>query len=403
MGDAAESTYDAIVVGARCAGATLAAKLADAGRSVLVLDHRPPPRNVVSTHQVFPNTLVRFAEMGILERIEAAGHTLNPVSYRAIIDGNEISGSFTPIGDFDYSVCVRRPVLDQAILEMATDAGAKTRFGEKVTGLIGAGTDDDPVRGVVLENGDQISAPWVFGADGRASTVAAKLGLEKTNPIAGEFTLLYAYWRGLPRHGILGIDARPDAMLTFSDCENDVTIITIGLAPEQTRGDQRERERSYREAAASFSPFDGDALDGGELISEILVAPETMLRGFFRPSDGPGWALVGDANHFKHPATAQGISDAVEQALYVGEALSVGEHLNGFKTWRDERAAEHYEFSAQFATFPRPGPTDAIFGGIAGDGDATQDFIDVMSRRNRPSDVFTKERMARWFSAAPSA
>ena len=37
---------------------------------------------------------------------------------------------------------------------------------------------------------------------------------------------------------------------------------------------------------------------------------------------GPGWALVGDAGHFKHPGTAQGIGDAVEQAICVAESLS---------------------------------------------------------------------------------
>ena len=31
---------------------------------------------------------------------------------------------------------------------------------------------------------------------------------------------------------------------------------------------------------------------------------------------GPGWAIAGDAGHFKHPATAQGISDAIEHAIY---------------------------------------------------------------------------------------
>ncbi|MDX6637646.1 MAG: hypothetical protein QOJ01_1157, partial [Solirubrobacterales bacterium] len=46
------------------------------------------------------------------------------------------------------------------------------------------------------------------------------------------------------------------------------------------------------------------------------------MRGFFRRAAGPGWALVGDAGHFKHPGTAQGIGDAVEQAIHVADALS---------------------------------------------------------------------------------
>ena len=41
------------------------------------------------------------------------------------------------------------------------------------------------------------------------------------------------------------------------------------------------------------------------------------MRGYYRSAAGPGWALVGDAGHFKHPTTAQGIGDALAQAEYV--------------------------------------------------------------------------------------
>lgn len=39
----------------------------------------------------------------------------------------------------------------------------------------------------------------------------------------------------------------------------------------------------------------------------------TNWHGYFRQSAGPGWALVGDAGHFKDFATGQGISDALRQ------------------------------------------------------------------------------------------
>jgi 2-polyprenyl-6-methoxyphenol hydroxylase-like FAD-dependent oxidoreductase len=109
---------------------------------------------------------------------------------------------------------------------------------------------------------------------------------------------------------------------------------------------------------------------------------------------------VGDAGHFKHPATAQGISDAIEQALFVAENLLDGEDLSDYSRWRDERADEHYDWSFQFARLPRPEVATPLFGGIASDPKAAQDFRDVMSRRVRPrSGAMTPERMQRWFSA----
>ena len=98
--------------------------------------------------------------------------------------GQEVAGPFTPIERLRRQCGITRPVLDQALLDVAVEAGAETRFGERVTGLLGAGSDEDPVRGVVLEGGEEIEARWVLGADGRASTVASLLGLEKERPLS---------------------------------------------------------------------------------------------------------------------------------------------------------------------------------------------------------------------------
>jgi 2-polyprenyl-6-methoxyphenol hydroxylase-like FAD-dependent oxidoreductase len=153
-----------------------------------------------------------------------------------------------------------------------------------------------------------------------------------------------------------------------------------------------------------FEWFDPHLLEGSEQITPIRVAPETMLRGFFRQATGPGWALVGDAGHFKHPATAQGISDAIEQALHVAESLtSLGEDLSNYETWRDERAREHYEWSFDYGRLPRPEVARPIFGGLAADPEAGQAFRDTFTRQARPrADVLTPERLKRWFAGTPA-
>jgi 2-polyprenyl-6-methoxyphenol hydroxylase-like FAD-dependent oxidoreductase len=128
-----------------------------------------------------------------------------------------------------------------------------------------------------------------------------------------------------------------------------------------------------------------------------------MMRGFFRRPSGPGWALIGDAGHFKHPATAQGISDAVEQALFVADALGgAGPGIDDYETWRDERAAGHYEFSFRFGTLPRPETAGPLFAGFESDPSAALDLRDVLSRRIRPEAAFTPARLARWFAAEPA-
>jgi 2-polyprenyl-6-methoxyphenol hydroxylase-like FAD-dependent oxidoreductase len=392
------SSYDAVIVGARCAGSPLAARLAEGGWSVLLVDREPPPADTLSTHCLFPNTLARLHELGALQRIETE-HRLNPLQYAVRILGSETVGGFTPIDGFDRSYGITRPVLDKALLEAAVAAGAETRFGERVTGLLGAGSEEEPVRGVVLEGGEEVEARWVFGADGRASTVAKLLGLEKQRPLAGEMAFMFGYWRGLPESDRFFIDVVEDGSLAWMPCEDDLSILILGLAPELTRGNQEQRERQFRAVAAKFDNWlDPAWLDGREQVGPVHLAPETMLRGFFRQPTGPGWALVGDASHFKNPSTAQGISDAIEQSLHVAGELLAGESLDGYEAWRDERAREHYEWSFDFARFAKPESSGPVFRGIAADPEAGQNLRDALSRRLRPrSDVFTDERLGRWF------
>jgi hypothetical protein len=45
------------------------------------------------------------------------------------------------------------------------------------------------------------------------------------------------------------------------------------------------------------------------------------LAAFYRASSGPGWALVGDAGHFKDPVVGQGQRDALRHGRLLGESV----------------------------------------------------------------------------------
>src|SRR4051795_12822541 len=185
---------DAVIVGARCAGSTLAIGLAERGWDVLLVDRDMFPSETISTHGIYPNTLARLDQLGVMDTLRAS-HDIALLASRYVGLGSEVAGLYTPIGGYDRMAIIRRSALDKAIVDTALAAGAEGRFGERVVELIGSGTTDDPgggegrfgervveligsgtpddpVGGVVLEGGDEIRAPWVFGADGRGSTIA---------------------------------------------------------------------------------------------------------------------------------------------------------------------------------------------------------------------------------------
>ncbi|HET6639751.1 MAG TPA: FAD-dependent monooxygenase, partial [Gemmatimonadota bacterium] len=65
--------YDAIVIGARCAGSPTAMLLARKGYSVLVVDRATFPSDTISTHLVHPPGLAALRRWGLLDQVVATG------------------------------------------------------------------------------------------------------------------------------------------------------------------------------------------------------------------------------------------------------------------------------------------------------------------------------------------
>jgi 2-polyprenyl-6-methoxyphenol hydroxylase-like FAD-dependent oxidoreductase len=214
---------------------------------------------------------------------------------------------------------------------------------------------------------------------------------------------LFAYWRGLADDGYATTEIRQDAVVNRWAAEDRLHLLTAAGGPEFTRGSKQERLRRYLERLRDFpATIEPRALENAEMVSYLLVAPESLMRGFFRTPTGPGWALVGDACHVKHSATAQGIGDAIEQAIYVAEGVNGRDPLlAGYHEWRERRAREHYEWSFLWGRFPQP-ESEGFFRGWASEADAGQDLRDSFSRLVEPSAVMSKERLAHWFAGAPA-
>ena len=388
---------DAVIVGARCAGSTLAIGLAERGWDVLLVDRDSFPSETISTHGVYPNTLARFEQLGVMDTLRASHHVAL-LANRMVGLGHEAAGLFSPIDGYDRMAVIRRSALDKAIVDTALAAGADVHFGERVVDLIGSGTEEDPVSGVVMENGERVKAKWIFGADGRGSTVASKLGIEKERVQKGEVAFLFAYWREIPDNGYGTLEIHEREFASRTAVEDGLhLLIAIGDA-QLSRGTQRERRQKYGELLRRFPEMIApDVLERAEMVTDVIVAPESLMRGFFRKPTGPGWALLGDASHFKHPGTAQGICDAVEQAIYIAEQLSGPDAaLERYEAWRDARAVEHYDWSFAWGRFPHAETSEQLWRGWATDADAGQDLRDSFSRLVEPSQVMSKERLARW-------
>jgi 2-polyprenyl-6-methoxyphenol hydroxylase-like FAD-dependent oxidoreductase len=133
------------------------------------------------------------------------------------------------------------------------------------------------------------------------------------------------------------------------------------------------------------------------------------VPNFFRTPFGPGWVLVGDAGYNKDFITAQGISDAFQDAETAANGLdrwlsgerTFDEVMTDYQTRRDARALPMYEFTCQFARLAPPPPEmQQLMGAIHGNPEAMTGFIRVFSGVVSPADFFSPENVGRIFAAA---
>ncbi|MHC5054244.1 MAG: FAD-dependent oxidoreductase [Planctomycetota bacterium] len=115
-GSLPDQTWDAVIVGAGPAGATCAARLADRGRRVVVLDRARFPREKVCGDSLSPDALRRLARLGVLDEVRASGHALEGVHVYSP------SRIHLPLGGEFLSI--RRRALDAIVARRAVSAGA---------------------------------------------------------------------------------------------------------------------------------------------------------------------------------------------------------------------------------------------------------------------------------------
>ena len=126
-GEGGLMSYDAIVVGARCAGSPTAMLLARKGYRVLLVDRATFPSDTVSTHIVHPMGVAALARWGVLGRLEATG--CPPIHTYAFDFGPFTISGAPGTADSPVAYCPRRTVLDKILVDAAAAAGAEVREG----------------------------------------------------------------------------------------------------------------------------------------------------------------------------------------------------------------------------------------------------------------------------------
>lgn len=383
--------YDVVVVGGRVAGASLAAHVAQRGMSACVLERAEFPSDTMSTHLFHRGPALE--RLGVLDQLLATGAPLL-TDYHLQMEDIDLSQTHPDLA----MLSVRRRLLDPIVLARAVELGADAATRTRVIGLLSNGSR---VTGVRVRDDQrrefEIRSRIVVGADGRTSTVARLVGARRYNVTDGQRCGACAYYRGV----------EPSPVVHFLGQGSDIFIsygTDSGLHLAVALWDARDFDRYRDPQGGGFEASLATCRPIARLLAgaERTRAPLFIKRWqcYFRESAGPGWALVGDAGHFKDPTSGQGISDAFRQSERLAEFICYGiethtlnEQVGRWWRWRDADAAQMYWWSRDLGRGGvQPPVVVEMLRGIAQDPGSRRALHEVIFRTRPPYRLFSPPR-----------
>lgn len=338
---------DVVIIGGGVGGCALAARLANAGLDVTVLERESTYRDQVRGEALVPWGFREAAELGLADAVLGADGTSVITRMTPYDETVEVSRARRAALDLTTAVPgapgvvgVGHPELREALAAAAAKAGAVVVRGVGRTVIEPGATPS--VDYEVDGEKRSLTCRLVVGADGKNSAVRTAAGI----PV----------WVSQPRVLLSGMlvddgDAwdREETTIAVSGRNQYIVIpranghirLYVGRRstdPERINGPQRVSQflDAYRTQALPCGDALANAIPAGPCATFPLTDAWTDTPVV------PGIALIGDAAGWSNPVGAQGLSIALRDARLLGEALLdvctwTPETLRGYTEERNTR------------------------------------------------------------------
>jgi flavin-dependent dehydrogenase len=373
--------YDAIVIGARCAGSATAMLLARKGCKVLLVDRAVFPSDIPHGHFIHRHGPRRLAHWGLLDRIVATG--CPPVtSWTFDQDDFPLTGDNLTVDGIAFGYGPRRSALDTVLVNAAVEAGVEFRDRFTVEDFV---TADGAVRGVRSRGRGSATtvtelARVTIGADGRNSRLAKTVRAPVREFVPALTCWYFSYWSDVASQG-LEVHVRQNRVIFAFPTNDDLFAIFVAWPGAEFSRVRADIEGQFMDVVDQIPALAG-RVRGGRRAERFRGAGD--VPNFLRQPHGPGWALVGDAGCHKDPYMALGICDAFRDAELLADALDDGfsgrepiaSALAGYERRRNEATLPDYRQNLQAARFaPLPADVARLRAAVRGNQDATNRFF----------------------------
>ena len=392
--------YDAIVVGARCAGSPTAMLLARAGHRVLLVDRAGFPSDTLSTHYIHQPGVARLRRWGLLDRVVATGC---PPARRMTFDVGPfaLTGAPTPADGADAAYAPRRYLLDQILLEAASAAGAEVRERFSVGELL---VEDGRVTGIRgrQAGGATVTerAAIVIGADGMRSRVARAVGAPTYHERPGRTCAYYTYWSGVParrRRALPPRRAHGHRRPHQRRAHDRHGLLAAGRVPPRPGGHRAQLPRGGRRWRPPSPSACAPA--GAPSASTAPASSRSSSAGRSAPA-GRWWATPATTRTRSRrrasatPSATPSCSPARSTRASRGHR-PLDDALADYERRRNEAALPLYDFTYELAGLEPPRPEmQALFVALRDDPEQTSRFFGVIAGTVPMAEFFARDDVA---------
>ena len=314
---------DIVIIGGGLNGPALALALAQTGRTVTIVDALPRATRSGSGfdgrgYALAPTSQRLLDALGVWQPI--SGHA-QPMLEINVTDGHAGHGTAPFFLHFDHAEIEEGPmgymVEDRHLRRALLDAMAASPNITQIDGnRVEAQQTSDAAAKVILEDGQEIQARLLVGADGRSSGTAKRAGIKRTGWDYGQTALVCAISHELPHNGAAHQFFMPPGPLAILPLTGNRSSI---VWTETTDRAHEINGRGDADYLAVLRPRFGDFLGDISLEGERFTYPLnlTVANSFI----GQRMALVGDAAHGMHPIAGQGLNAGLRDVAALAETV----------------------------------------------------------------------------------
>ncbi|MBL4885121.1 MAG: tryptophan 7-halogenase [Planctomycetaceae bacterium] len=330
--------YDVIILGAGPAGTTCAALLAEAGRSVLVLERALMPRFHVG-ESLLPRTYSTLQRLGLLEKMQESAFP-KKYSVQFVTETGKITKPFY----FDEYIPhessqtwqVERAEFDLMLAHKSVENGATIRSSVHVMDAL---FEQDRAVGVKIKLKDttsgneevrEIACQVLVDATGQSAFLANRLGLKQADPLLQKGTI-WSYFKGAIRDEgrdegatiIMQTEGKKSWFWYIPLSDDVVSVGCTGSMKYMFPGNGSTSDQIFQRELAKC-PEMQRRLENAQQITEYKTTKDFTYRA--TQTAGPGWVLIGDAFGFIDPVYSSGVLLAFASGEFAADAI-----VEGFK------------------------------------------------------------------------